>query len=491
MFTLPRLAALAAIAISLVDGKVVPPALQGQPDANSQVDVTGATTDTDSIVSTASQVDQKAGANTDAPPNLPPNSTSITAIDGNLVNTTVDAVVASSTNSRRSLNLAKRLTSGYEQVFAGTGTGPNDRDASIEGTAYLTYTVVDNSTYNVQQCLDFCDRVDGCVFVNLYYEFNNELLDFVFSEKSNLKCAAYADIHTAAEKTNHGGQQLEQPPAGLTYIQQSSGYAAKSLVDPDTPEGYDLVFGPTNGANNAPGYMGFFFLDHYDVQACADLCNARGADSQGGGCQYFNIWRAVVNGIPTTYTCSMYYLVADESTAVNFGQGDLHVTQSRGYRRKNVLPDGGFEGFNDCNSFCFTSGYANWKGLGSGTLDATIFHYVIYAHTGHGVGLLGSADASDDLPGTLTPSQPLQTVAGKTYSLEFFLNSDFSGPTLQADAFVEVRVNGQALDIIHPGYSHWTFHQYKFVAQGNDVLEFHGGKAPAWNFIDDVNVFLA
>jgi hypothetical protein len=36
------------------------------------------------------------------------------------------------------------------------------------------------------------------VFVNLYYEFNY-LLDFVFSEKSNLECAAYGDVHTAAE----------------------------------------------------------------------------------------------------------------------------------------------------------------------------------------------------------------------------------------------------------------------------------------------------
>jgi hypothetical protein len=44
------------------------------------------------------------------------------------------------------------------------------------------------------------------VFVNVFYEFNNYLLDFVFSEKSNLKCAAYGDVHTAAEKTNFGGQ---------------------------------------------------------------------------------------------------------------------------------------------------------------------------------------------------------------------------------------------------------------------------------------------
>src|SRR6267378_7608627 len=88
------------------------------------------------------------------------------------------------------------------------------------------------------------------VFANLYYEFNNPGLD---QGGSNLKCAVYADVHSAAEKTNRGGQQLAPLPAGLTYIQQSSGYAVKKLVDPPLPEGYELVFGPTNGANNAPG----------------------------------------------------------------------------------------------------------------------------------------------------------------------------------------------------------------------------------------------
>ena len=91
------------------------------------------------------------------------------------------------------------------------------------------------------------------VFVNLYYEFNNELLDNVFSEHSNLKCVAYADIHTANEKTNWGGQQSLPSPAPVTYIQQSSGYALTSLVNPPTPDGYELVFGPTDGANIAPG----------------------------------------------------------------------------------------------------------------------------------------------------------------------------------------------------------------------------------------------
>jgi hypothetical protein len=60
-------------------------------------------------------------------------------------------------------------------------------------------------------------------------------------------------VHSAAEKTNFGGQQLEPLPAGLTYIQQSSGYSAKNLVEPAVPDGYECVFGPIDGANNAPG----------------------------------------------------------------------------------------------------------------------------------------------------------------------------------------------------------------------------------------------
>jgi hypothetical protein len=107
------------------------------------------------------------------------------------------------------------------------------------------------------------------VFVNLYYgkslmypdhdhfltgyslsEFNNPGLD---AGSSNLKCAAYSDTHTAAEKTNTGGQNLGYGDDHLTFIQQSTGWSKKTLVDPTTPDGYDLVFGPVDGANNAPG----------------------------------------------------------------------------------------------------------------------------------------------------------------------------------------------------------------------------------------------
>ncbi|KIK62898.1 hypothetical protein GYMLUDRAFT_72584 [Collybiopsis luxurians FD-317 M1] len=496
MFSPSQLLVFAGLAVSLAECALVAPANKGVPATISDpADFNGTTTDTSAIASTAQQVDQKSGAPTDVAPNQPVADTTVTAVDGDLVNATV------ASTSRRSLtgaasHLSRRNNSNYELVFWGTGTGPNDRDASIEGTAYLTYTVVSNATYDIDDCLAKCDSVDGCVFANLYYEFNNPGLDHQFSEGSNLKCALYADIHNATEKTNFGGQQLYPAPGGLTYIQQSSGWAAKSLVDPATPSGYDLVFGPTNGANNAPGYMGFAFLDKYDVDACATLCNQRGADPVGGACQYFNIWRAVVNGVPTTYTCSMYYIVADESTAVNYGQGSLVVTESRGYKRQNIVVDGGFEGYTcddegDDVPFCFTASYANWQGTSpaGGTFDASIFNYQPYAHTGSAVALLGSAFDFDSLPGTLAPTQSLATHSGASYTLQFFHSSFYSGQVDEANATLAVIWNGQTIDTLHPGFAQWTPHQYTVTAKGNDQLQFTGGNAPAYVFVDDVSLY--
>lgn len=129
--------------------------LQPPSSAKNTLDTKLSKTDVDSIISTARIVDQKAGATGDAPPGQAPPPTTVTAVDGKLMQ---DFVPLSPT--RRSL--FPRLLDGYDVVFQGTGMGPTDRDASIEGTAYLTYTVVPNNTYSVDDCLRFCDRVTGC-----------------------------------------------------------------------------------------------------------------------------------------------------------------------------------------------------------------------------------------------------------------------------------------------------------------------------------------
>ncbi|TFK67836.1 hypothetical protein BDN72DRAFT_858869 [Pluteus cervinus] len=303
------------------------------------------------------------------------------------------------------------------------------------------------------------------------------------------KCAAYGDTHTAAEKTNFGGQQLLPPPAGVSYVQQSVGYASATLVDPSVPAGYQLVFGPTNGANQAPGYMGFSFLDKYDVQACANLCNTRGADSVGGVCQYFNIWRALVNGNPTTYTCSFYYLPTDASTATNTGQGNLQVTYSRGYQRISTLLDGGFE---DCGISCESDPTSDdhWVATSAGSNDAVIAYRDGFGRTGHSLGVLGSIFGEDALSGTITTNPPIPTIAGIDYVLQFFHQSIFMQND-ETNAVLTVFWNGVQVLSIHPGAQAWTPYQVAVTAVGSDVLSFTGGSWPAYDFLDDISLFLA
>ncbi|KAF8178700.1 hypothetical protein BJ912DRAFT_649320 [Pholiota molesta] len=479
---------LALATSALVVTNIIPPASKGLPfNPATAIDLSDTVTDTDTIISTAQTIDQKSGPT--GSPDQPVPDTAVTAVDGQI--TTAGSANSTDIPTRRSFSRhapSRRSPRAYELAFSGSGTGPSDRDASIHGTAFLTFTTVNNATYNIADCEAFCDTTDNCVFVNLFFEHNNPHLD---AGPSNLICAAFADVHTAAEKTNFGGQQLAALPAGKTFIQNSSGFSLTSLVDPVTPEGYELIFGPINAATNAQGYMGFAFLDRFDVDACAQQCNARGADAQGGECQFFNIWRALVNGIPTTYTCAMYFIPTNASTADNFGQGNLLVTLSRGYQRINQVLDGGFEGFTACDDFCFAESDGTWIGTSpaGGTLDATLFFFQPFAHSGNAVALLGSATASDALAGTLTPAAPLNTLPGRQYSIGFFHSSSFSPPDEEAAAFVDVQWNGETIATIHPGFSNFQFFQFSVTAQGQDVLSLHGGAAPAWSFIDDITVF--
>lgn len=143
---------------------IVPPAQRGTwYNASAQVDLQNSpTTDATTIANAAMIVDQKATA--DGLPDQPVSNTKVTAVDGEIISSSLPAsseTVASSVRRRHSPP-SRRNTSSYMKIFDGTGTGPNDRDGSIEGTAYLTFTVVNNATYNVDACLAFCDSVEEC-----------------------------------------------------------------------------------------------------------------------------------------------------------------------------------------------------------------------------------------------------------------------------------------------------------------------------------------
>ncbi|KAH6907813.1 hypothetical protein BKA70DRAFT_1223119 [Coprinopsis sp. MPI-PUGE-AT-0042] len=241
----------------------------------------------------------------------------------------------------------------YDMVFSGTGKDSDDRDASIEGTAYLTHTLVSNATYEggLEECLAWCDGIEGCVFVNLYHEFNNFILDLVAQEKSSLKCAAYGEVYGPTQKTNWGGQQSYKAPAPLIYIQESSGYAVVNKPggeEPAVPEGYELVWGPISRAGYDDGLLDYAILDQYDTDVCSFICNAYVPDQSsprvwmasasvdssiyGKACllvKEFNIWFWCQNlALTRSYSTPSPYLSKERST----GGGQLGKIMVQGFR---------------------------------------------------------------------------------------------------------------------------------------------------------------
>jgi hypothetical protein len=142
---------------------IVPPSQQGVLDQPQELPEPPFT-DVDTIVATVEIVDQKTGPLVDEPPNQPVPETVITAVDGQITEAGADPtlrVTTEATPSRRSVE--RRAISDYQQVFDGTGLrADSSRDASIQGTAYLTFTIVNNATYNIADCLNFCSSVPQC-----------------------------------------------------------------------------------------------------------------------------------------------------------------------------------------------------------------------------------------------------------------------------------------------------------------------------------------
>ncbi|KAJ8072772.1 hypothetical protein PM082_016331 [Marasmius tenuissimus] len=282
--------------------------------------------------------------------------------------------------------------------------------------------------------------------------------------------------------------RTDQNPASLQPL-------AAPAADPATPEGYQLAYGPLTAATSAPGYMGFVFVPTYDVAACASLCNVRDFDEVGGRCQFFNIWEATVRATnETTFTCALYYLSTDNSTATNIGDATVAISDSRGYSRTSAVPNGSFEAFT-CTApavTCSAPSFGGWVGTSdntTGVLDtATIVHDPALAHFGSSSISLGSLSGKTAASGTMT-FKNIPTVKGRSYDLGFFHSSLVRNPTSADGAIVNVTWNGVVVETI-AGASNWTFHGRTLVAAGNDTLAFHGGKYPAYNSIDDVFLFL-
>ncbi|KAK0190809.1 hypothetical protein F5146DRAFT_1045854 [Armillaria mellea] len=94
---------------------------------------------------------------------------------------------------------------GYKQVFY-------NYNGAVQADDYLTYGLVDT----VEECMDMCDSVDGCNFINPYYDVNGK------NGSPLMTCSLFTQCHGIEDADNYGGQT--QPDGSVDYIAESAGY---------------------------------------------------------------------------------------------------------------------------------------------------------------------------------------------------------------------------------------------------------------------------
>ncbi|TYJ53711.1 hypothetical protein B9479_005678 [Cryptococcus floricola] len=82
-------------------------------------------------------------------------------------------------------------------VWAGLTVGAATQDAS-----YMTYTLATS----VDDCLAACDQIEGCVFVNTYYDVNEEENYLPKHADGVLTCSMYSTCVGTEKNDNWGGQ---------------------------------------------------------------------------------------------------------------------------------------------------------------------------------------------------------------------------------------------------------------------------------------------
>jgi hypothetical protein len=115
-----------------------------------------------------------------------------------------DGSVAAYQDASNALRTAARQAttpSGYTQEFS-------DANGATQQVGYLTYENIDDGTYNVQKCADFCDSEKFCLGFNIFYERDPKLNPAPACSNpdpvTNVKCSIYGYPVALASATSQG-----------------------------------------------------------------------------------------------------------------------------------------------------------------------------------------------------------------------------------------------------------------------------------------------
>jgi hypothetical protein len=239
-----------------------------------------------------------------------------------------------SDNDLRKAARAASTPAGYKKEFT-------DEAGSTQQIGYLTYKNIEDGTYNVQQCADFCDSEKFCLGFNIFFERDpkfNPAPDCINPEPiTNVKCSIYGYPVAKASATNEG-QWREQ---FNVVIVGSNGYSKTSPTCKNAPAVSDFNT-PTNlpAAINAPlvqkngkdydtyNGMRLFNDGPYDPALCAAACESQtqfdkehlvDANGEYKPCNFFTSYILTKNGVPLGTYCALYTQSWDSSYAVNTG----------------------------------------------------------------------------------------------------------------------------------------------------------------------------
>ncbi|KAI4729969.1 hypothetical protein E4T49_02327 [Aureobasidium sp. EXF-10728] len=216
--------------------------------------------------------------------------------------------------------------SGYDQTFANLA-------ASNNAYGYLGFTTL--QSYDTQACAAKCDKINGCMAVNIYFERDPSLDPGAScpnpSSVTTIKCVFWGGSVDASNANNKG--QYRQDFQVL--IAGSNGYVNKTL---STPPGYSSPAYLGNAAINATfdsqgynTYMGskIFTDGPFNASLCSVHCtsqtefNLANAPTDGTPvqtCQFFNTYILYANGKPQGQYCALYSESWSSKYATNTGQ---------------------------------------------------------------------------------------------------------------------------------------------------------------------------
>ncbi|KAI5203461.1 hypothetical protein AUEXF2481DRAFT_25966 [Aureobasidium subglaciale EXF-2481] len=247
-----------------------------------------------------------------------------------------------------SIASAAPTPAGYVNTFT-------NLQASNNAYGYLGFQLL--KTYDTQLCSQQCDKINGCLAFNVYFERDpsvdpNDSSCSSPSSVTQIKCVFFGGPVLVSNALN----AVQWRNKFQVVIAGSNGYVNQTI----TPAfGYDEPIDLGDATINAPldcsGHDTFmqsklFTSGPFDANLCASACSAQNVynlahpptEGKIKTCQFFTTYLLYKNGIALGQTCSLYTMAWNQTYNTNKGYyyGNDHYTVGYSYAFTNSTNPG-------------------------------------------------------------------------------------------------------------------------------------------------------